>query len=209
MEGQLELEFTPPVPGNGAAQGAQVRARWAWAEQSVWTTRMLAALEKGVKGGIWFSLMDKVCAPANLASAWRKVKSNKGSAGVDHMTVTRFSAHEADELARLHDELKQGTCTPRPVRRTETPKGDRRTRPLGIPTVRDRVVQGALRHAIEPIFEREFAEHRYGFRPRRGAKDALRQVDAWLNEGHRYVVDAEIKSYFDTIPWGCAHGACA
>jgi len=200
MEGPLEREFTPLVPGNGAKQGADIPARWAWVEQRVWTKRMLAALDKGVKGGVWFSLMDKVCAPANLESAWRKVQSNRGSAGVDHMTVGQFAAHETDELARLQALLASGTYTPNAVRRVQIPKGDGKTRPLGIPTVRDRVVQTAIRNAIEPIFERDFAEQSYGFRPRRSAHGALKQVVTWLEEGLRYVVDADIKSYFDTIP---------
>jgi len=200
MEGHREQELAPRVPGNGAKQGADIPTRWAWVEPSVWTKRMLAALDKGVKGGGWFSLMDKVYAPANLEAAWRKVQTNKGSAGVDHMTVRQFAAHETEELVRLQELLSTGRYTPRPVLRVQIPKGEGKTRPLGIPTVRDRVVQTAVRNAIEPIFERDFAEHSYGFRPRRGARGALKQVVAWLEEGFRYVVDADIKSYFDTIP---------
>ena len=200
MERQPEHRFTPPVPGDRAKQGADIPAQWAWVERSVWTKRMLAALDTGVKGGVWFALMDKVYAPANLEAAWRKVKSNKGSAGVDHVTVRQFAAHEADELARLQALLATGRYTPSPGLRIQIPKGDGKTRPLGIPTVRDRVVQTAVRNVIEPIFEREFAEHSYGFRPRRSAHDALKRVIGWLDEGCRYVVDADIKSYFDTIP---------
>jgi len=161
---------------------------------------MLAALDKGVKGGVWFSLMDKVHAPANLEAAWRKVRSNQGSAGVDHMAVRQFAAHEADELARLHGLLATGEYSPRPVRRVQIPKGDGKTRPLGIPTVRDRVVQTAVRNVLDPIFERDFAEQSYGFRPGRSAHDALRQVVEQLEAGRLHVVDADIRSYFDTIP---------
>jgi RNA-directed DNA polymerase len=199
-EGYFETRLTPSVPGNGAKQGADTLARWAWVEGSVWTERMLAALDKGVKGGVWFSLMDKVYAPANLAAAWRKVQSNRGSAGVDRMTVRQFAVHEADELARLHELLATGQYAPRPVRRVQIPKGEGKTRPLGIPTVRDRVVQTAVRNVLEPIFERDFAEHSYGFRPRHSARDALRQVVKQFDEGRRYVVDADIQRYFDTIP---------
>ena len=89
-EGSME-ETPPPVPGESRAkQGGEVRARWAWTEPAVWTDRMLTALERGVKGDVWFSLMDKVYAPQNLASAYRKVASNKGSAGVDHVSVDRY-----------------------------------------------------------------------------------------------------------------------
>jgi len=200
MERHPEQEFTPPVPATRAKQGADIPAQWAWVERSVWTKRMLAALDTGVKGGVWFALMDKVHAPANLEAAWRKVRTNKGSAGVDRMTVRQFAAREADELARLRALLVAGKYTPSPVLRVQIPKGDGKTRPLGIPTVRDRVVQTAVRNAIEPIFEKEFAEHSYGFRPRRSAHDALKRVSDWIEEGFRYVVDADIKSYFDTIP---------
>jgi RNA-directed DNA polymerase len=103
-------------------------------------------------------------------------------------------------LARLSEQLKDETYRPKAIRRMYIPKPDGTMRPLGIPTVGDRIVQGAVRHAIEPIFEKEFAEHSYGFRPRRGCKDALRRVDGLLKEGYRYVVDADLKSYFDTIP---------
>jgi RNA-directed DNA polymerase len=161
---------------------------------------MLAALDNGVKGGVWFTLMDKIHARANLEAAWRKVRSNKGSAGVDHVTVRQFAAHEPEELSRLQERLIAGRYTPSPGLRIQIPKGDGKTRPLGIPTVRDRVVQTAVRNVIEPIFEREFAEHSYGFRPGRSAHQALQRVTDWLDEGYRYVVDADIKSYFDTIP---------
>jgi RNA-directed DNA polymerase len=162
---------------------------------------MLQALEEGVKGGVWFSLMDKVYAKRNLEAAWKKVAANKGSAGVDHMTVQMFEKNREANLARLHEQLRDGSYRPQPVRRVYIPKlGSPEKRPLGIPTVRDRVVQTALRNALEPIFERDFAEHSYGFRPGRGCKDALRRVDRLLRDGYRWVVDVDLKSYFDTIP---------
>ncbi len=196
------MEETPsPVPRTvGAKQGGEVRARWAWAEPSVWTDRMLTALETGVKGNVWFSLMDKVWSRANLESAFAKVKANRGGAGVDRVTVAMFGAQLETELTRLQEQLCAGSYAPQPVRRVWIPKGDGKMRPLGIPTVRDRVVQTALRNAVEPVFEREFAEHSYGFRPGRGAKDALRRVDSLLKAGYRHVVDADIKAYFDSIP---------
>ena len=191
----------PPVPGEtGAKQGGEVRARWAWTEPSVWTDRMLTALETGVKGGVWFSLMDKVWSRANLESAFAKVRSNRGGAGVDRVTVAMFGARLEAELTRLQEQLRTGAYAPQAVRRVWIPKGDGAMRPLGIPTVRDRVVQTALRNVLEPVFEREFAVHSYGFRPGRSAKDALRRVDTLLRSGHRHVVDADIKAYFDSIP---------
>lgn len=184
-----------------AKQAGDVCQRWEWTEPAVWTERMLTALENGVKGGQWFSLIDKVYAPANLRRAFERVKGNAGGAGVDHQTVEMFEAHLEQNLEQIAQSLKGGTYRPQPVRRVWIPKpGSKEQRPLGIPTVRDRVVQTALRHVVEPIFERDFAEHSYGFRPRRSAKDALRRVDALLKAGHHWVVDADLKSYYDTIP---------
>ncbi len=177
------------------------RARWSWVEPEVWTDRMLAALETGVKGGQWFSLMDKVYSLPNLRRAWARVKANGGAAGVDQETVEMFTSHEEANLERLARWLREGEYRPKAVKRVWIDKpGGKQKRPLGIPTVGDRVVQAALRHVIEPIFERDFAEHSYGFRPQRGCKDALRRVDQLLEEGYSWVVDADLKSYFDTIP---------
>jgi RNA-directed DNA polymerase len=185
----------------GATQAGEVRVRWAWTELSVWTERMLTALEQGVKGGCWFSLMDKVFAPRTLQAAWERVWHNRGSAGVDRQTVEAFAQDDEANLQRLCETLKAGTYCPQAIRRVYIPKpGSREKRPLGIPTVRDRVVQTALRYALEPIFERDFHPHSYGFRPGRGCKDALRRVEHLLKAGYTHVVDADLKSYFDSIP---------
>lgn len=195
----------PPVPqeatrGGANPQQAGPRARWPWAEASVWTDRMLEALEHGVKGGMWYSLIDKVHKPANLWSAWCKTAQNNGSAGVDGITIGSFEREAEANVKYLGEQLRQGTYRPKPIRRTYIAKSGGKQRPLGIPTVGDRIVQGAVRQVIEPIFEKEFAPHSYGFRPGRGCKDALRRVDQLLKSGCRYVVDADLKSYFDTIP---------
>jgi RNA-directed DNA polymerase len=170
-------------------------------EASVWSDRMLTALEEGVKGGVWFSLIDKVYAPANLLAAFKKVAKNRGAAGVDHVTVKDFGKRRDERLMDIHEQLRRGTLRPQMIRRKLIDKlGTTEKRPLGIPTVRDRVVQGALRQVLEPIFEQEFAEHSYGFRPGRGCKDALRRVDDLIRRGYRYTVDLDLKAYFDTIP---------
>jgi RNA-directed DNA polymerase len=167
----------------------------------VWTERMLATLAEGVRGGKWYSLMDKVHAERTLRAASARVKANKGSSGVDHVTVEMFESELDDNLRRLSDGLRTGEYRPQAIRRAYIAKpGSREKRPLGIPTVRDRVVQTALRMVLEPIFERDFAAHSYGFRPGRGCKDALRRVDELLKDGAVFVVDADLKSYFDTIP---------
>lgn len=184
-----------------AKQAGDIRSRWLWVEPNVWTQRMLTALEAGVKGGRWFSLIDKVHAPGNLESAYRKVKRNRGSAGVDHVTIAQFTHHLERNLENLARSLKDGSYRPQAIRRVWIPKpGSSEKRPLGIPTVRDRVVQGALRNVLEPIFERGFAAHSYGFRPGKGTKDALRRVSALLEAGYTRVVDADLRSYYDTIP---------
>lgn len=181
-------------------EASQRRSRWSWVETSVWTDRMLAALENGVKGDVWFSLIDKVHKRSNLWSAWCDTARNKGAAGVDQITIEQYEREVEANLEHLAQELKLGTYQPKPIRRTYIPKADGSQRPLGIPTVCDRIAQGALRHVIEPIFEKQFASHSYGFRPGRGCRDALRRVQELLDEGYQYVVDADLKSYFDTIP---------
>jgi RNA-directed DNA polymerase len=169
-------------------------------EASVWTERMLAALGNGVKGGKWYSLMDKVYALGTLQIAWQLVRSNKGAAGIDRISIERFEDKSEKYLQELHESLKDGTYRPDAVKRIYIPKADGRQRPLGIPTVKDRVVQAAVKLVIEPIFEYEFLPMSYGFRPGRGCKDALREVDGHIKAGYTFVVDADLKSYFDTIP---------
>lgn len=184
-----------------AQQAGTIPAPWRWVEPCVWTMRMLTALITGVKGQRWFRLIDKVFAERNLWVAFRQVARKGGAAGVDHVTVAEFERRLPDSVWELSDQLKAGTYRPQAVRRTYIDKpGSTEKRPLGIPTVRDRVVQAAVVNVIEPIFERDFAEHSYGFRPGRGCKDALRRVAELLKDGRVYVVDADLKSYFDTIP---------
>jgi RNA-directed DNA polymerase len=184
-----------------AKQVGDVLGFWAWAEPAVWTERMLTALQQGVKGGVWFSLIDKVYLPANLSSAMAKVVSNQGAAGVDHVTVEQFLLHAEENLSKLRAELRQDTYCPQAIRRVWIPKlGSTEKRPLGIPTVRDRVVQAAIVHVLQPIFERDFMPTSFGFRPGRGAQQALARVEELLKDGYCYVVDADLKSYFDTIP---------
>jgi RNA-directed DNA polymerase len=196
-----QTEDQPAAVAETPKQAGEIRARWAWTEPSVWTGRMLTALEEGVKGGKWFSLMDKVYRERTLWAAFQQVKANGGAAGVDHQTVEDFEHDLSDNLKRLAEQLREGSYRPQAIRRVWIPKpGSKAKRPLGVPTVRDRVVQAAVRLVLEPIFEREFAEQSYGFRPNRGCKDALRRVDSLLRQGYLLIVDADLKSYFDTIP---------
>jgi len=161
---------------------------------------MLAALGNGVRGGHWHSLIDKVYAPRTLWAAWERVAANQGAAGIDRMSIERFEAHAERYLTELAEALRTNVYQPSPVRRVHIPKGNGKTRPLGIATVKDRVVQTALKLVMEPIFEKDFRPVSYGFRPERGCKDALRVVQQALKEGYTWVVDADLQSYFDTIP---------
>jgi RNA-directed DNA polymerase len=162
---------------------------------------MRTALVTGLKGNRWFSLIDKVYRAETLRLAWEKVRSNAGGSGVDGITVERFDKDCPRGLLVLKEQLQEATYQPKPVKRVWIPKpGSTEKRPLGIPVVRDRIVQTSLRMVIEPIFEATFAEHSYGFRPGRGCRDALRRVQHLLEEGGTWIVDADLKSYFDTIP---------
>jgi RNA-directed DNA polymerase len=162
---------------------------------------MLSTLERGVKGGIWFSLIDKVWSLANLHSAFCRVKKNKGKAGVDNISIKDFEKNLEQNLINIHEQLRKDVYKPQAIRRVYIPKpGSSEKRPLGIPTIRDRVVQTALRNVIEPIFDNDFTKHNYGFRPKHGAKQALARVDELLEDDKSYVVDADIKGFFDTIP---------
>jgi RNA-directed DNA polymerase len=194
-------EEQPEAVPARATRAGEILLRWGWVESTVWTERMLTALEQRVKGGKWFSLIDKVHPERTLRAAFSQVAANKGAAGVDHVTVKMFDERLEENLKTLSEELRSGHYRPQQIRRHYIPKpGSKEKRPLGIPTVRDRVVQTAVLMVLEPIFERDFAEHSYGFRPGRGCKDALRRVDQLLKAGYTYIVDADLKSYFDTIP---------
>lgn len=173
-----------------------------WVKAVAWTDRMLVALVNGVKGNMWYSLFDKIANWDTLLQAWEMVERNQGAAGVDKMSVKRFGTQYVKYLRELLISLKDGTYHPIAIRRAYIPKGNDKKdlRPLGIPAVKDRVIQAAVKLIIEPIFEVEFLPTNYGFRPGRGCKDALRVVDKYIEEGFTWYVDADFKSYFDTIP---------
>ena len=194
-----QKERLPRVP-EVAKQGREIRARWPWVESAAWTDRMLAALENGVKGGKWFSLIDKVYALKNLETSWAKVHKKKGKAGVDRQSVAKFEARADRYLKEISEAIRLGRYQPQPALRRWIPKpGTTKKRPLGIPTVKDRVAQGALKHVLEPLWEAIFVDFSYGFRPGRSQKDALRRVQHLLNAGYTWVVDADIQGYFDNI----------
>ncbi|BBI34332.1 group II intron reverse transcriptase/maturase [Cohnella abietis] len=148
----------------------------------------------------WYSLIDKIWAKPNLEEAFREVKRNRGAAGIDQVTIKAFESKLEHHLEVLQQALRSKTYRAKPVKRVYIPKADGTQRPLGIPTVGDRVVQAAARRILEPIYEAHFIDCSYGFRPKRSAHMALEKIRRDLNDGYRYVIDAELKSYFDTIP---------
>nr|WP_245203871.1 group II intron reverse transcriptase/maturase [Ammoniphilus resinae] len=145
-------------------------------------------------------MYDKIYRPDILAEAWRRVKRNKGSGGIDGQTIEKivYEYGESKFLNEIYLTLKKKQYCPNPVRRTHIPKGDGKTRPLGIPTIKDRVVQMATKIVIEPIFEADFKDFSYGFRPKRSAKQALAQIRK-ASKNSYWVVDVDIKGYFDNI----------
>ncbi len=186
---------------NPPKQAGDIRDRWWWIEPSVWTERMLIRLEQSEPTTVWFGLWDKVTAPRNLQAAFWVVWRNAGAPGVDGQTVEQFTQQEQAQLAKLREELRSKRYRRQPARRVWLPKpGSTEKRPLGIPAVRDRTVEAAMKQVLEPIFEHDFAEHSYGFRPGRGCREAVQRVEQLLSEGRLWCVDLDFKSYFDTIP---------
>lgn len=175
---------------------------YGWIERSVWTSRMVECLRHGgPEGGKWYSLHDKVFATKTLEAAFAQVYANRGAPGVDGVTVERFKDRLEKELQHLQTAWQAGTYRPDAVKRVWIDKpGSTEQRPLGIPTVRDRVVQAALRLVIEPIFESDFHEHSYGFRPGRSAQQAAGAVLGQLKAQRLVVVDVDLKAFFDSIP---------
>ena len=174
----------------------------------MWTEAMKAAIgllrQTGRK---WYSLYDKVIAPANLEAAWNRMnrrvtgKKRRQGAGVDGVTVAKFADQAKANLRKLGEQLSTDRYSPSPVRRQYVPKpGSTKLRPLGLPTVRDRVVQEACRSMIEPIFEAEFLNSSHGFRPERSVETACVQVEQYLSEGKVWVVDLDIDKCYDSIP---------
>ena len=195
----LSEEPPPSVPERDK-QGGEDPWQSCGAQRGVWSEKMLAALRKEGEGNKWFSLIDKVGRLDVLELAWAKVKSNAGGCGADGITVEHFEKDSLKRLLAVKKHMDEGSYQPQPVKRVWIPKpGSAEKRPLGIPTVRDRVAQTALKMVIEPIFESTFAEHSYGFRPGRSCRDALRRVDELLKSGHLHVVDIDIRGYFDAI----------
>lgn len=145
------------------------------------------------------SLIDKVYALPNLLLAWERVKANRGAGGIDGQTIAQYEAHLVDNLQELHRVLREGKYRPLPVRRVYIPKASGGERPLGIPAVRDRVVQQAALQVLQPVFEPLFEDCSYGFRPGRSAHQAIARIEALRDQGYGHVVEVDLKSFFDTL----------
>jgi group II intron reverse transcriptase/maturase len=157
-------------------------------------------VRKGVQVRKAHSLIGQVYDPRNLARAWARVRENRGAGGVDRVSIDRFEREHRRYLTVLHQRLAEGRYRPQPVRRVEIDKpGSMAKRPLGIPTVVDRVCQQALRQVLEPIFEPTFSEVSFGFRPGRSAHQAMRRIWGQMQAGGRWIVDADIADFFGTI----------
>lgn len=162
---------------------------------------MMAALHNGVKGGRWYSLIDKVYDRRNLVAAFAKVKANKGAAGVDHVSIEQFEKDLEARLDALQRTLRERSYKPSAIRQVLIPKPDsQEKRALGVPTVRDRVVQRAVQNVIEPIFEKQFSDRSFGYRPGLSAKHAVARVEQQLREGRVWTVEVDLASFFDNIP---------
>jgi RNA-directed DNA polymerase len=190
--GQLVLQIAFPEEANNAA--GETQANGPGASRAPVTPR-----SKTERKGKWYSLYDKVYAPSTLGSAWLRVKENAGAPGIDRMSVKRFDDAVDARLEHLAADLRSKSYRPQPVRRVFIPKSGGGRRPLGIPTVRDRIVQQALLQVLEPIFESGFSSRSHGFRPERGCATALGVVDRAVRSGYEWVVDADIGSFFDTV----------
>lgn len=162
--------------------------------------RFREGVKSGPKRRRWYSLIDKIWAMPNLEEAFKEVKQNRGAAGVDKVTIKALESDLEHNLRMLQQNLQTKTYKPKPVKRVYIPKADGTQRPLGIPTVGDRIVQAAAKRILEPIFEETFMDNSFGFRPGRSAHMALEKIRKDLMDGYVYVIDADLKSYFDTIP---------
>jgi RNA-directed DNA polymerase len=187
MKGRTEQERSDPVEDIAAEDARR-------GEEA-----MRAATE-GSKGSFRSkTMMEQVLAPENLRKAWQRVKANAGAPGIDGMTVEAFPAFCRKHWSRIRSALMEGTYRPAAVRRVFIPKPDGSQRPLGVPTVLDRVIQQALAQVLSPLFEGGFSESSYGFREGRNAHQAVRSVESCWKEGRRYAVDCDLKSFFDTV----------
>ncbi|CAM3041639.1 RNA-directed DNA polymerase [Paenibacillus larvae] len=144
-------------------------------------------------------MLEQLLSRGNLLEALKRVEANKGSHGVDGMSVKSLREHIKQNWQTIRQAIEEGTYQPSPVRRVEIPKPNGGTRMLGIPTATDRLIQQAIAQALTPLFDPRFSEHSYGFRPKRRGHDAVRKAKAYMTEGYRFVVDLDLEKFFDRV----------
>ena len=159
------------------------------------------------------TMIEEILEPENLAAAWKRVKANKGAPGIDGMTVEDFPAFAREHWPRIAIAIREGNYRPAPVRRVWIPKPDGSKRPLGIPTVLDRVIQQAIAQVLGPLFEADFSEHSHGYRPGRSAHQAVAVMEEGWKEGRRHAVECDLKSFLDrssycTLVHGLSSKSC-
>jgi len=146
------------------------------------------------------NLLERIFSRENMQSAWKRVKANKGAAGIDKMTIENFPAFAQENWDKIRESLLNGTYEAKPVRRVEIPKGNTgKTRPLGIPTVQDRVIQQAIAQILTQIFDPGFSRFSYGFRAGKSAYQAVYQLRKYIREGYRIAIDTDLSKFFDTV----------
>jgi RNA-directed DNA polymerase len=144
-------------------------------------------------------MLEQLLSRENLLEALKRVEANKGSHGVDGMSVKSIREHIKQNWQTIRHAIEEGTYQPSPVRRVEIPKPNGGTRMLGIPTVTDRLIQQAIAQVLTPLFDSQFSEHSYGFRPKRRGHDAVRKAREFMKEGYRFVVDLDLEKFFDRV----------
>src|ERR1700729_2591455 len=183
---QTELNFSSTPTGEAREAGRE-------------ETESLATLHEPESPASTNRLMEEVCERENLKEALGQVKANKGSAGVDGMTVGGITDYLKQHWPAIREQLLSGTYEPKPVRRVEIPKPDGGIRKLGIPTVLDRFIQQAVMQVLQGKWDRTFSDHSYGFRPGRSAPQAVEQAQRYIAEGYRWCVDLDLEKFFDRV----------
>ena len=186
---QRELDFGPLIEAGTSMPEAEPQRGKSWS----------AVREQPALGLPSENLMEQVVDPANMERAWKQVRANRGAPGVDGMTVTQFPDFIRKHWPRIRRQLQEGTYRPQPVRRKSIPKPDGGERMLGIPCVLDRVIQQAVSQVLTPIFDPGFSESSFGFRPKRSAHGAVKQVKRYVTQGYCYAVDMDLSKFFDRV----------
>jgi len=183
---QLKLDFSPELVGETCKAGRE-------------ETESYPAMNVSENPASTNRLMEEICDPKNLIAALRRVKANKGSAGVDRMTVNQLKDYLKQHWPAIREQLLSGTYKPKPVRRVEIPKPDGGMRKLGIPTVLDRFIQQAVMQVLQRRWDGTFSDHSYGFRPGRSAHQAVAQAQQYIAKGYSWVVDLDLEKFFDRV----------